>query len=277
MKKNKILAFAFFLNSFLGFSQVGINTNNPLSTFHIDGMKDNPATGVPTLLQQYNDVVVTENGNIGVGTINPSKKLDILSIDGNALRISDTTEGLGKVLMSDSDGNARWAMPGTTFAKLGSIPEEAITRATIDDPDIAGDQRIAYSGSSITLDPGKYQINFTMWCAPTGGNAANSSSNSGFASIFLSTSATENISPTYITPIKSIIIPRLYNNASSNSDYYGSGNIAVNITTTTTLYLWVYMANGNWTNSGTRSIIFRYDKGFYGPYVQMYAIPFEVE
>lgn len=149
--------------------------------------------------------------------------------------------------------------------------------ATIDDPLISGDQRIAYSGAFITLTPGKYQVNFTMWCAPTGTNASPTSTNDGFASVFLSTSSSANVAPNYLTPIKSIIIPRLYNAAAASPDYYGSGNIAVTITQPTTLYLWVYMSGGNWSSTGTRSIRFRFDAGSYGPYVQMYAVPFEVE
>ena len=258
-------------------AQVGINTTNPQTTFHVDGAKDNPVTGAPSAAQQLNDVTVDANGNVGVGTIAPSAKLEINAGSGNALKITDTSEGLGKVLTSDSSGNARWAAPGTSLAKLATIPTTEQTVATIDDPLISGDQRIAYSGAYVKLTPGRYQVNFTMWCAPTGGNAAPTSTNDGFASVFLSTSSTANAAPNYLTPIKSIIIPRLYNAASANPDYYGSGNIAVTITQTTTLYLWVYMSGGNWSSTATRSIRFRFDPGSYGPYVQMYAVPFEVE
>ncbi|MDQ1162210.1 hypothetical protein QE422_002578 [Chryseobacterium sp. SORGH_AS 447] len=262
---------------FISNAQVGINTTNPQTTFHVDGAKDNPTTGAPSASQQLNDVTIDANGNIGVGTIAPSAKLQINAGSGNALKITDTSEGLGKVLTSDSSGNARWAAPGTSFAKLATIPTTEQTVATIDDPLISGDQRIAYSGAYVTLSPGKYQVNFTMWCAPTGSNAASSNANDGFASVFLSTSSSANTAPDYLTPIKSIIIPRLYNAASANPDYYGSGNIAVNITQPTTLYLWVYMSGGNWSSTATRSIRFRFDPGSYGPYVQMYAVPFEVE
>ncbi len=258
-------------------AQVGINTQNPQAAFHVDGAKDNPLTGVPSAAQQLNDVTVDSNGNVGVGTIAPSAKLEINAGSGSAIKITDTSEGLGKVLTSDSSGNARWAAPGTSFAKLATIPTTEQTMATIDDPLISGDQRIAYSGAFITLTPGKYQVNFTMWCAPTGTNASPSSTNDGFASVFLSTSSSANVAPNYLTPIKSIIIPRLYNAAAASPDYYGSGNIAVTITQPTNLYLWVYMSGGNWSGTATRSIRFRFDAGSYGPYVQMYAVPFEVE
>ncbi len=264
------------VSSFLLYSQVGINTINPQTTFHIDGAKDNPATGSPNNIQQLNDFSVSNTGNVGIGTSAPVTKLDIVSPSSNAVRISDSTEGLGKVLTSDSNGYARWAAAGTSLAKLGTLPGTLQNIATIDDANISGDQRIAYSGSSIVLSPGKYQVNFTMWCAPSGDSPA-TTSNNGFASVFFSTSATSSVAPNYITPIKSIIIPRLYNTSASNPDYYGSGNIAVNITVPTTLYLWVYMSDGNWTTSSNRRITFRYDSGSYGPYVQLYAVPFDVE
>ncbi|MEF9477224.1 hypothetical protein OWR28_05340 [Chryseobacterium sp. 1B4] len=42
----------------LVFSQVGVNTVNPQSMFHVDGGKDNPVQGSPTAAQQANDFVI---------------------------------------------------------------------------------------------------------------------------------------------------------------------------------------------------------------------------
>ncbi|WP_394666616.1 hypothetical protein [uncultured Chryseobacterium sp.] len=258
-------------------AQIGINTPNPQATLHIDGAKDNPNTGLPSTTQEANDFAVTSTGNVGIGTISPTTKFHINSTSSNAVRIVDTTEGPGKVLTSDSSGNARWAPPGSTFAVKGTIPNTgATTVATIEDTNLAGIQRIANSGMSITLTPGKYQVNFTLWCAADGSNYGGTS-NAGFASVFLSSNPSTPIAPVYITSIKSVIIPRLYNAASNLGDYYGSGNIAVSVSSTTTLYLWVYMSNENWSSTSNRNITFRYDNGNYGPYVQFYAIPFEVE
>jgi hypothetical protein len=215
------------------------------------------------------------NNRVGIGTGVPQAPLHVEAAATPAVRIVDGTQGLGKVLTSGSNGDARWALPGTSLAKLGTIPTGTTpTVTTIDDPTIAGTQNIAYSGMSITLSPGKYQVNFTLWCSPEG--SALTTSNDGFAAVFLSKSSSTNEPPTYLTPIKSIIIPRLYNRAAVSPDYYGSGNVAVNIDVTTTLYLWTYMSPGNWSAS-PRQIQFRYDSGFYGPYVQFYAIPFDVE
>ncbi|MGI9580222.1 hypothetical protein ACR1PO_03310 [Chryseobacterium sp. RRHN12] len=259
-------------------AQVAINNTNPQGIFHVDGAKDNPATGAPTAGQQANDFVVKADGKVGIGTTSPSTKLDINNgTSPGAVKITDGTQGLGKVLTSDTEGYARWASPSTSFAKLGNLPNTFLYVPTIDDPTIANDQRIAYSGGYIKLTKGKYQINFTMWCAPSGPNAIPGNTNSGFAAVFFSTSSTTNTAPTYLTPLKSVIIPRLYNTGSISPDYYGSGNIAVNITSDTTLYLWVYMDSANWSNITNSTILFRFDSGYYGPYVQLYAVPFETQ
>jgi hypothetical protein len=65
------------LMSNFAIAQVGINTSNPQGVFHIDGAKDNPVTGIPTTVQQGNDVVVSNTGNMGIATINPATNLQI--------------------------------------------------------------------------------------------------------------------------------------------------------------------------------------------------------
>lgn len=77
MKKNAIILFAIAFSGF-AFSQVGISTSNPQGTFHVDGAKDNPATGTPTAAQSLNDMVITSTGNVGVGTVAPAAKVDII-------------------------------------------------------------------------------------------------------------------------------------------------------------------------------------------------------
>lgn len=63
--------FATFLFTSFVWAQAGINTTNPQQVFHVDGEKDNSITGVPTSSQQLNDVVVTNIGNLGIGTTVP--------------------------------------------------------------------------------------------------------------------------------------------------------------------------------------------------------------
>lgn len=73
------------------YSQVGVNTTLPLQSFHIDGKKDNPPGEKPNAAQEANDVVVDVNGNVGIGTINPTTKLDVkggITLD-KTLKIND--------------------------------------------------------------------------------------------------------------------------------------------------------------------------------------------
>lgn len=87
------------------FSQVGINTENPVGVFHIDPKADtNGSVGTG------DDLVIDAAGNVGIGTIAPQAKLDI---NGNIV-IKDGTEANGRVLVSDSDGVGSWE-------KIGSV------------------------------------------------------------------------------------------------------------------------------------------------------------
>ncbi|KQT22914.1 hypothetical protein ASG22_14285 [Chryseobacterium sp. Leaf405] len=76
--KKTILLTLFSISTQL-FAQVGINTANPQGSFHIDGAKDNPATGVPSAVQSANDAIINNAGNMGLGTLAPTAKLEIAS------------------------------------------------------------------------------------------------------------------------------------------------------------------------------------------------------
>lgn len=74
--KIKILLFSILFNFyFLAQGQVGINTKNPSGIFHIDGKGDN--SNPITTNEANNDFIVTSEGNVGIGTIAPQKKLTI--------------------------------------------------------------------------------------------------------------------------------------------------------------------------------------------------------
>lgn len=75
--KKKLILLGLFLFSQISIAQVGINTPNPQQVFHIDGGKDNPESGVPNTTQQLNDVVVTDEGKVGIGTTTPTQSLDV--------------------------------------------------------------------------------------------------------------------------------------------------------------------------------------------------------
>lgn len=104
--RNVLLFIIVFLSINLCWSQVAVNTQNPLGVFHIDGKSDNAS--VPTSIQIANDFIVTSDGYVGIATI-PSVRLDIVATSTKpGLKLTDGTEGMGRTLMSDSQGVGTW-------------------------------------------------------------------------------------------------------------------------------------------------------------------------
>lgn len=52
-------------------------------------------------------LLISGSGNIGVGTLSPSAKLDVAG----TFKLADGTQGAGKVLTSDANGNTSWQTP----------------------------------------------------------------------------------------------------------------------------------------------------------------------
>ncbi|PRB00594.1 hypothetical protein CQ046_18285 [Chryseobacterium sp. MYb7] len=103
MKKNRLVILLAMFSPLLMFSQIGVNTPNPQAALHVDGAKDNASSGAPTVVQQANDFAVTANGNVGIGIIAPTKKLDI----NGELRVRNIPVGASGVesIAVDSNGN----------------------------------------------------------------------------------------------------------------------------------------------------------------------------
>ncbi|RNA61556.1 hypothetical protein D1631_06240 [Chryseobacterium nematophagum] len=103
------------------FSQVGINTVNPQGILHVDASKDNPIIGIPNAIQQNNDVIVTSTGQVGVGTIAPSSKLELNSGVNNSSGMkftnltSSTPVSAGATLGVDASGNVI-TVQGSSFS-----------------------------------------------------------------------------------------------------------------------------------------------------------------
>jgi hypothetical protein len=57
-------------------------------------------------------MIVTGTGNIGVGTMTPAAKLDVVG----TVKIADGTQAAGRVLTSDAAGLASWAAPAVPAA-----------------------------------------------------------------------------------------------------------------------------------------------------------------
>lgn len=124
-------------------AQVGVNTEYPRSIFHIDGAGDNPQDQISPLsnLQQSNDIVISNDGKLGVGTITPGTKLDIVdnkSITGQeALRLTPAL-GIPSILYLEGDGQTANWRPAPNIGILGqfritstSFPSRMATYATL--------------------------------------------------------------------------------------------------------------------------------------------------
>lgn len=65
--------------------QVGIKTTVPQGVLHVDGAKDNPSSGAPTMVQALNDFVVLDNGRVGIGTTTPLGSIHVVSSSSTVL------------------------------------------------------------------------------------------------------------------------------------------------------------------------------------------------
>lgn len=120
---NIILSFTLFGNTY---AQIGINTENPLATVHIDGKGNTTAAGANI----DDDVVITSEGNrvkVGLGMIPGSTSYAGVHINTTAtgpspLRIVDGSQGPGKILgTKDTNGNIGWLTPPSSWAKVFNI------------------------------------------------------------------------------------------------------------------------------------------------------------
>lgn len=128
-------------------AQVGINTKNPLHPLSV-GSNTNE-----------NAVVVTADGQVGIGNSQPEALLDIKG----KLKLTDGTQGTNKILTSDANGFATWGAvmsPSTDLkisvgvfgAGFNFTPANATTGL--------------YTGATITLGPGKWLIRYALNLTP---------------------------------------------------------------------------------------------------------------
>lgn len=161
MKKNIILFAALFIST-AAFSQVGINTSTPEGVFHIDSKKNNNNIA-STSTTVADDVVVSntsgKEGNVGLGTKDPSVKLEIQTggtpttvIPG--FKLVDGTQNTNYILTSDANGVARWEKGATLKVTTG---EKGSQGAYIPYIKTGGDVWYA-TGAFIDLPVGKWLV-----------------------------------------------------------------------------------------------------------------------
>lgn len=227
--------FLFLANTLLvtaNFSaQVGINTPNPQAAFHVDGGKDNTPAGVPTVVQQTNDFVVTSSGSVGVGTVSPSTRLEINNGTTNgAIKIVDGTQSNGYVLTSDANGVGTWkAVSSVTVS--GTTP-------TSDIPFGANNTTAnKYMNASIVLPKGSWMVYLGFLV-----NKANTPNSYYAARFTLSSSTTAILESGYSYIAGNKYVLSTFSTGSKGASEFGffaSGVIRVKVTDpSVTLYLW---------------------------------------
>ena len=224
MNKNIILLIGLLLSGF-SYSQVGINTANPQGIFNIDGGKDNPTTGsAHTQAQQLNDFTVLANGNTGIGTIVPDKKLHIvtggtaLSPNATGFKLVDGNQNTNFVLTSDTNGVGTWKPIAVEYVVVNPLGVNSFVLE-------AGVNVAKYTGVSVTFPPGKWLLTFLVPVM----TAPDNTQGTQFVRLRLGDSPTDMPSSSYIPDA---IRPRLAFGAFSNQQNLGviTGNLAVNNT-----------------------------------------------
>lgn len=192
-------------------AQIGVQNEKPLGIFHIDPLRDTNANGTSGT---SDDVIVTTTGQVGIGTVAPSTKLDVRG----TFRLRNGEQANNKVLVSDASGNAHWQdRPRLDVIEVNNVNTILASRTFTTTP--------SYSGVSITLPAGGWQLMFQVTCT---------SSNNMFWDLCLSATSYSLTDPANRRAMSSGLNP-----ASVTAIYF------VNNSTTTTYYLWASTRSGN--------------------------------
>lgn len=150
---------AFLYLNILYAQGVGVNTINSQKIFHIDGAGDNATSGVPTAAQLSNDVIIDQNGNMGIGVMPSLYKLDILTPTlKQGIRLRNGSEQQNRVLTSDFQGNGSWQFPGTVPIVLGKLTGTGISIPL----NKTSSTDFLSTSSYIDLPPGTWYVHITM-------------------------------------------------------------------------------------------------------------------
>ncbi|MBF6642922.1 hypothetical protein [Chryseobacterium indologenes] len=146
-------------------AQIGVNTPNPKAMFHLDGKKNNETSGNVSPANQADDVVMTDNGFVGIGNNNPVTSLDIKTTGTSAapvprIKIADGAQNANYVLTSDSNGNGTWKPVRLTVVR-------GVNGLGINIP-FNFTNTFQYTGSYIDLPPGKWLVTVQQLVLPAG-------------------------------------------------------------------------------------------------------------
>ncbi|WP_353123517.1 hypothetical protein [Dysgonomonas capnocytophagoides] len=236
MKKKFYLLIGISSVGILLHAQVGINTQNPQGILHIDSKGD---TSLST--NTDDDIIVDSNGNMGIGTIAPQAKLDILG----KIRINDGTQEDGYVLTSDANGLASWKrITSPAYLALDNLSSGInLSMISANNSEVGGDKWFC-TNSFIKVEPGKQLIAASLYSSTTGSNVL---IGYYYVSYALSTSSTYFIEPTYLGVGGRRILA--YTNF-PNFSVSTTGYWAVDVTggSSQDLYLWVRVGFSTFIN-----------------------------
>lgn len=111
MRRFVITIFSTFFAASAIFAQgkVGVNTTTPEATLDVKG-NTNDKTAIFRNGMGGEAITITNVGTIGIAEPNPKAYIDIKAAPGvgPGIKLQDGTQGMGKVLTSDAEGNANW-------------------------------------------------------------------------------------------------------------------------------------------------------------------------
>ena len=216
------------------------NADNGAFTGRLDFYTN--GTGVANRFGSVRAMSVT-NGNVGIGTTNPSTLLHVNTATPGAVRIEDGTQANNKVLTSDANGVGTWKAIGidNIIADLSLVSGINISYTET--------ANFRQTGASIKLPPGRYAVNVSMLLSTVPGFYTNSNEAFWVRSTF---SDSNGINP---TPSAYIVGSTLVSGNLIPSTLYSliTGMVVINNNTLTTRTFY-YVAGRVVTNNSTRTI-----------------------
>ena len=144
--------------------------------WYLDQVNDtgNPRFRIFNGSNGLNGITILENGNVGIATTIPGTKLHIDATSGGSgtgFRLVDGSQGSGKVLSSDANGNASWATNvSVTPTVLGNLPSSGITMSTLDQKyytnasiTLPSGKWIVSAGTTLSIDPNVIDVDGSLW------------------------------------------------------------------------------------------------------------------
>ncbi len=134
------------------------------------------AIGYNAVANNANTVILGENNSVkvGIGTSNPSEKLEL----NGSIKITDGTQGAGKVLTSDANGKASWVAPPDVkyFAEVRKSTTSSVDQYNYLPFGTTDVQHGVGAGSSVFQVqnvPGVYRVSFKLNIQKTSGGSEN--------------------------------------------------------------------------------------------------------